>query len=173
MVILKKQYTIETEKPKEQIIELLKAEVIEGSVSMMVKEHRALPIRKNEFFIGKVENDSFIVTRMYKTGRSPWSPVLRGTITCNSKSIINLVYKAHLSLNLFFSFIYSTIIFKLLITIYQNGDDKYIVLSTLIAVILIFYVPSLINFKFQVKRMNKFLDRLFNKSVSENKVMIQ
>lgn len=160
MIIMDQHHKIEMEKGREQIIGLLSTEVFNGSVNIMVNENKAVLTRNKEYFIGKVGNESFIVSRLYKTGRSVWSPIVIGTIETEVKTTIYLKFKAHFPLNIALLAFDAVIILSLIKAITQKNENIYLI-GSLILVGLAFYILSQLNFNVQVKRIKVYLMNLF------------
>ncbi len=160
MLIFNEKNRLETEKTEELILNKLKEEVIAGNVNMMIKEHNVLYKRNKEYFIGKIEKDKFLLTRMYSTGRNVFSPIIVGKVIKEEKTIINMVFKTQLVVKVFLIFLLIFALYNLIGGIFENSKDIFHILSIAIAVMTV-YVAYLLYFCKQVKEIKKFLEKLW------------
>ncbi len=160
MILVYDKLRIETSISKEDVISKLHRNMVEGSPNIMVKEHDVIYKKRQEFLIGKIEKDFFKATRLTKYGRDSWAPVIEGRIEQGKNTTINIIFKPQIIISIFFIIAFGAIIFNFV----RGATQGHVGIGQNIAFIigyLFFYIPILIYFTNQVKKIKIFFEELF------------
>jgi hypothetical protein len=159
MLIYNKRYRVEAIKTSEEILNILNEEVISGNVNIMVKEHNVLYKRKKEYFIGKIEKDHFLLTKIYRTGRNIFAPIISGTIIKGEKTIIDLVFKTQLIIKLFLAILLLYSAYTFIEVIVLNERDVFQLICIVIFSIVLYMIYVFYYMK-QVNEIRTFLEKI-------------